>query len=1315
MSGNLVQETDQSDRSNHYSYDKVGRLLTAKNALDLETKYSYDEAGNLAKLTKPSGATTTFDYTTLDQLKTIKTPTGRTVESSYDPVGQVTKRTINGKRETTYTYDPNGNLLEETNPLGQVTKRTYDSLNRLTSESDTAGQWTKYGYDHDNHLTKITDEAGGVASMTYDANGNLTSVTSGSKRVKTYTYDLKDQLLTATQGSGEKASTSSYTYDSVGNVTSVTNGNGKVTSYSYDQLSNLVERMTSLGDKETYTYNVNNQLEKVIKSDGKTISYDYNKLDQLLKVEYSEKQDGQVLYTYDADGRRVSMSDLTGTSQYATNEEGEITGVRQGDGSLIQYEYDAYGNISKMIYPDGSTVSYTYDELDRLTSVTDVKGQKTSYSYNTAGDLTEVDRGDGTKSFLTYDKAHRLTELRHMDKQDKLISSYGYEYDDGGYIAKETIKQDGETLVHTYTYDTLGQVENMTVSDASGKELSKLSYTYDLAGNKLTSTETVDGKESQTRFTYDDHNRLTKLEGPDGTITYTYDKNGNRIASEKNSEKLDYIYDTENRLLAIKDKKGLLMAALYDGDDNRVFTASRKEGKNTYQLFQRKPKDTKSGRKSPYTAPSGEENSLFWYGFSQNVLQALSTLPQTVGSIWHSIFDDVSRAYHQKVAKDRASKEGIMVNPPELGNLPGQGEVTYASQVQDVLIPYTTREDTYNYYEERNYVNDINREHTEVLETYDHDGKARETYSYGKGRASYLNNQTGDSYNYLTNQSGSVTGLTKDGQAVASSSYNLYGARKTSTDTTGNPFAYNGESRDDTGLDYLRARYYDSQGGTFLTEDSYPGEVTDPLSQNRYSYVQNNPVNYTDPSGHRMVWMGGEGEPSRPRSINTRLQRFYQRSIVEEDSLGRAVSLHEYTDRRIRTDRNFRAPASYYQAFGPNVATYQGGSYGGQSSYAYAQQQAARARAQAEQRRRQQIRYEYGLATGIKSSPTIREGLNLLRNWGTALQNTLKHVCNPKTTGASDKGEIKVPSVADFRKYEDAARYGLTVSEKANIDSSSLSELKNKYGNVLGNYNTYQGTGYFNPQGSPRNRYIISRYEELKAIEDARVAQKVAEMNKYHYTNLYKHIAETGNRIDGTPASDLEKAVAPYVPWIAPIQDVAAAIAGRQVAKYNSSIPTGNGQQWSSSETVQAPKADVNTSKQKSGSSTKPKLDYSQNRKYWKAEVEFKGNKVYQRDDLIDPNIVSSWKDKGVTVTGTNVERMASGRAPIGPDGKSIELHHTTQRQTSSIAETTYTFHKSNSKIIHINPNTISSGINRSEFKLWRENYWENRANDFIK
>ncbi|HEM5251608.1 TPA: RHS repeat-associated core domain-containing protein, partial [Streptococcus suis] len=281
---------------------------------------------------------------------------------------------------------------------------------------------------------------------------------------------------------------------------------------------------------------------------------------------------------------------------------------------------------------------------------------------------------------------------------------------------------------------------------------------------------------------------------------------------------------------------------------NRVFTASRTQATNTYQLFKRKPADKK--RKSPYTAPDGEANSLFWYGFTQNVVQFFSSFTTSEGYDWIETFDTVSTAYHQKVAKDRATEEGLVVNPPSEDNLPGEDEVLYRSQVQDVLIPYTTKEDTYNYYETRNYVNDVNQQHTQVLQTYDDQLQKRETYVYGNGRATYTNESTGDSYHYLTSQSGSVTGLTQNGQAVASSSYALYGATKQTTDTTGNPFAYNGEARDVTGLDYLRARYYDNQAGTFLTADSYPGSQTDPLSQNLYAYVQNSPANYTDPSGH---------------------------------------------------------------------------------------------------------------------------------------------------------------------------------------------------------------------------------------------------------------------------------------------------------------------------------------------------------------------------------------------------------------------------------------------------------------------------------
>ncbi|WP_032497708.1 hypothetical protein, partial [Streptococcus suis] len=129
----------------------------------------------------------------------------------------------------------------------------------------------------------------------------------------------------------------------------------------------------------------------------------------------------------------------------------------------------------------------------------------------------------------------------------------------------------------------------------------------------------MDGKESKIEFNYDAENRLLEMKSGDKTITYTYDKNGNRVSSGAGDAKLDYIYDTENRLLAVKDKEGLLFAALYDGDDNRVFTDSRTQATNTYQLFKRKPADKK--RKSPYTAPDGEANSLFWYGFTQNVVQ----------------------------------------------------------------------------------------------------------------------------------------------------------------------------------------------------------------------------------------------------------------------------------------------------------------------------------------------------------------------------------------------------------------------------------------------------------------------------------------------------------------------------------------------------------------------------------------------------------------------------------------------------------------------------------------------------------------------
>ena len=66
-----------------------------------------------------------------------------------------------------------------------------------------------------------------------------------------------------------------------------------------------------------------------------------------------------------------------------------------------------------------------------------------------------------------------------------------------------------------------------------------------------------------------------------------------------------------------------------------------------------------------------------------------------------------------------------------------------------------------------------------------------------------------------------------------------------------NPYTYNREYTDAlTESLYLRGRYYDLNHGVFLTQEHYLDSLLEPFGQNRNTYTENNPVNYTEPSGH---------------------------------------------------------------------------------------------------------------------------------------------------------------------------------------------------------------------------------------------------------------------------------------------------------------------------------------------------------------------------------------------------------------------------------------------------------------------------------
>ena len=137
-----------------------------------------------------------------------------------------------------------------------------------------------------------------------------------------------------------------------------------------------------------------------------------------------------------------------------------------------------------------------------------------------------------------------------------------------------------------------------------------------------------------------------------------------------------------------------------------------------------------------------------------------------------------------------------------------------------------------------------------ILET-DAEGNTRSSYVKGINYISKTDGTGKDSY-YLFNVHGDVV-QTVDaaGSTQNQYEYDIWGNPVLTIEASENAIRYAGEFLDsETGLYYLRARFYDPYLGRFTTEDSYWGEDENPLSLNLYTYCVNYPVRYVDLSGH---------------------------------------------------------------------------------------------------------------------------------------------------------------------------------------------------------------------------------------------------------------------------------------------------------------------------------------------------------------------------------------------------------------------------------------------------------------------------------
>ena len=93
------------------------------------------------------------------------------------------------------------------------------------------------------------------------------------------------------------------------------------------------------------------------------------------------------------------------------------------------------------------------------------------------------------------------------------------------------------------------------------------------------------------------------------------------------------------------------------------------------------------------------------------------------------------------------------------------------------------------------------------------------------------------------------------GLSVETSEYLPYGGNRHQSGTSVSDYKFTNQELDtSTGFYNYDARLYDPVIGRFITPDTVIPDIYNPQDLNRYSYVRNNPLKYTDPTGHMAAY-----------------------------------------------------------------------------------------------------------------------------------------------------------------------------------------------------------------------------------------------------------------------------------------------------------------------------------------------------------------------------------------------------------------------------------------------------------------------------
>jgi len=872
-SSQLTTVTDPGQRTLTFAYFPDGQhIRTVTDSAARSVAFVYDASNNLQQVTDVGGGLTTLGYDANHLLQTITDPNTGVLRNTYDTdgSGRVTLQIDPMQYQTQFSY--NGNQTTITDPNNNVTAETYqdgDLVSRTLGYGSPQSATWSYQYDPvTNGITQTTDPNHNVWTNAWDANGNLLRSTDPLQHATINTYNgfnetltQEDPLLVTTtygyNGRGNmtsvsrplvgasQTSTVTYAYNDVshpGDVSTMTDANGKLWQYTYDQYGNRSQVTDPLGNITTYTFDGLGRMLTKVNPKGNvtggnpaayTTTSTYDAFSDLKTV---TDQLGH-LTQYNYDGKRNLTQVIDANTHRVVNTynlDNQLTQLQRADNSLLKTAFDGNGNVISQIDGLNNPTTYTYDALNRKASMTDADQHTSRYTYDGAGNLLTVLDPMGRTTTCSYDSANQLKTIAYSDVTTSPVT---FNYDNDG----QRLSMSDGTGQTTYSYDSLHRQTQST--NAAGQQVQ---YGHDLSGN-LTSLTYPGGINKVTR-TYDDAGRLhTVTDWLGHTTTFTYDVDSNLTTETyPNTTIANFTYDASDQVTGITDTTGrkntqfLNFAYTRDPINQLKTENSASFGYNTINQL------TTSGAGGSFTYAYDAGDNL------QSIAIAGSTTSTLAYDPAHQLTSYTQMSGNTQVQKYTYTfdNNGNRATRTDQSSNVVTNRWNQANQMTGFTAGGTSAGYVYNG-DGLRMSKTVNSTATpfvwdtaEGLPLLVKDGPISYVTGPGGFPLEQINGSTVTYYHQ--DQLGSTRAMTNSsGLTIATYSYDAYGNLIGTPPTFGNPFQFAGQYTDaESGLIYLRARYYDPATGQFMSSDPMVGGTRE-----AYAYIQGNPLNGADPTG----------------------------------------------------------------------------------------------------------------------------------------------------------------------------------------------------------------------------------------------------------------------------------------------------------------------------------------------------------------------------------------------------------------------------------------------------------------------------------